>query len=48
MTGPGTVLIISDKPTLDIAEFPDSGKVAMRPPGMILRTADKAGYWDGE
>ena len=22
--------------------------VAMRPPGLILRTADKAGYWDGE
>jgi uncharacterized cupin superfamily protein len=48
VTGPGTVLIISDKPALDIAEFPDSGKVAMRPPGIILRTADTAGYWDGE
>ena len=48
VTGPGTVLIISDKPSLDIAEFPDSGKVALRPLGMILRTADKAEYWDGE
>jgi uncharacterized cupin superfamily protein len=48
VTGPGTVLIISDKPALDVAEFPDSGKVAMRPPGLILRTADTAGYWDGE
>jgi uncharacterized cupin superfamily protein len=46
--GPGTVLIISDKPSLDVAEFPDSGKVAIRPPGLILRTADQAGYWDGE
>jgi uncharacterized cupin superfamily protein len=48
LTGPGTVLIFSDKPALDVAEFPDSGKVAMRPPGLILRTADTAGYWDGE
>jgi uncharacterized cupin superfamily protein len=48
VTGPGTVLIISDKPALDVAEYPDSGKVAMRPPGLILRTADTAGYWDGE
>ncbi len=48
VTGPGTVLIISDKPALDVAEYPDSGKVALRPPGLILRTADTAGYWDGE
>jgi uncharacterized cupin superfamily protein len=48
VTGPGTVLIISDKPSLDVAEFPDSGKVALRPPGIILRTADTADYWDGE
>jgi uncharacterized cupin superfamily protein len=48
VTGPGTVLILSANVPLDAAEYPDSGKVGLRPPGMIFRTADAVDYWDGE
>ena len=48
LTGPGTVLIVSANCTPDAAEYPDSGKVGVRPPGTIFRLADSAGYWEGE
>jgi uncharacterized cupin superfamily protein len=48
VTGPGTVLIVSEKRALDSVEYPDSGKIAVRPPGKIFRSADAVDYWDGE
>ncbi len=48
VTGPGTVLIISDKRPLDAVEYPDSGNVAMRPPGKVFRSVDSVDDWDGE
>ena len=48
LSGPGTVLIISANRTPDAAEYPDSGKLGVRPPGAIFRLADSAGYWEGE
>jgi uncharacterized cupin superfamily protein len=48
VTGPGTVLIVSEKGALDVAEFPDSGKISLRPPGTVFRSADAVDYWDGE
>jgi uncharacterized cupin superfamily protein len=48
VTGPGTVLIISENRAPDSVEYPDSGKVEVRPPGKIFRSADSVDYWDGE
>jgi len=48
VTGPGTVLIISDTQAIDAVEYPDSGKIGVRPPGKIFRSADAVDYWDGE
>jgi uncharacterized cupin superfamily protein len=48
ITGPGTVLIVSANRAPDAVEYPDSGKVELRPSGKILRTADSVDYWDGE
>ncbi len=46
--GPGTVLIISANRVPEAAEYTDSGKIGVRPPGKIFRTADAVDYWDGE
>jgi uncharacterized cupin superfamily protein len=46
--GPGSVLILSSKPRLETIEYPDSGKVATRPPGKVFRAADAVDYWEGE
>lgn len=48
VTGPGTVLILSEKPPLDSVEFPDSGKVSLSHPRMVFRAADSVDYWEGE
>jgi len=48
VTGPGTVLIISTIRVPDSVEYPDSGKIAVRPPGKVFRIADSVDYWDGE
>jgi uncharacterized cupin superfamily protein len=48
VTGPGTVLIFSTKRVPDSVEYPDSGKIEVRPPGKIFRSADSVDYWDGE
>jgi uncharacterized cupin superfamily protein len=48
VTGPGTILILSERKDLDAIEYPDSGKVAVRPPGKVFRSADAVDYWDGE
>jgi uncharacterized cupin superfamily protein len=46
--GPGTVLIVSATRSLEAIEYPDSGKVAVRPPGKIFRGTAAVDYWDGE
>jgi len=46
--GPGTVLIISANRVPEATEYSDSGKIGVRPPGKIFRTADAVDYWDGE
>jgi uncharacterized cupin superfamily protein len=48
VTGPGTVLIVSENRSPESIEYPDSGKVEVRPPGRIFRSADSVDYWDGE
>lgn len=48
VTGPGTVLIVSESRALDAVEYPDSGKVELRPPGKVFRNADSVDFWDGE
>jgi uncharacterized cupin superfamily protein len=47
VTGPGTVMIVSDNRTPASAEYPDSGKVGLRP-GQVFRLADAVDFWQGE
>lgn len=46
LTGPGTVLILSDNRAPDTAEYPDSGKIELG--GKVFRLADAIDLWDGE
>jgi len=46
--GPGSVLILSASHAPESIEYPDSGKVGVRPPGKIFRLADATDYWEGE
>lgn len=48
VTGPGTVLIVAENRAPDALEYPDSGKVELRPGGQVFRNADAVDYWDGE
>jgi uncharacterized cupin superfamily protein len=48
VTGPGTVLIVSTNRVPDSIEYPDSGKIEVRPPGTIFRSAESVDFWDGE
>jgi uncharacterized cupin superfamily protein len=49
LRGPGRVLLVSAADgQIGAAEYPDSGKVGVRPPGKIFRLADAAQYWEGE
>ena len=48
VTGPGTVLMLSEKHLPDVVEYPDSGKVGVRHHGQELPRADAVGYWEGE
>jgi uncharacterized cupin superfamily protein len=48
LTGPGTVLMISEQRELDTVEYPDSGKIAVYPPGKVFRSADAVDAWEGE
>jgi uncharacterized cupin superfamily protein len=48
VTGPGTIVLLSTKPELDVIEYPDSGKIGIRPSGENFRSADSVDYWDGE
>jgi uncharacterized cupin superfamily protein len=48
VTGPGTVLFISDRRSPDVLEFPDSGTVLASPPGTFFRSTDAVDLWDVE
>jgi uncharacterized cupin superfamily protein len=48
VSGPGTVLLLSQRRELDAVEYPDSGKIELRPPGTIFRSGDAVDFWDGE
>jgi uncharacterized cupin superfamily protein len=48
VTGPGTILILSANHAPESIEYPESGKVAVRPPGKTFRSADSVDYWEGE
>ena len=46
--GPGTVMILSANRSLEVNEYPDSGKIAARPGGGVFRKSDAVDYWEGE
>jgi uncharacterized cupin superfamily protein len=48
LRGPGLVLLLSASRPLEAIEYPDSGKLGVRPPGRIFRTAEAVDYWEGE
>ena len=50
VSGPGTILLLSEKRLPDVIEYPDSGKVGVRHHGMgkNFLAADAVGYWEGE
>jgi uncharacterized cupin superfamily protein len=50
VTGPGTVLLLSEKHLPDVVEYPDSGKVGVRHHGASQNflATDAVGYWEGE
>jgi len=48
LRGPGTVLLLSANCSPEAIEYPDSGKVGVRPPGKIFRAGDATDYWEGE
>ncbi len=48
VSGPGTVLIVSASASLEVSEYPDSGKVGVSHPRKLFRIADAVEYWDGE
>ena len=45
--GPGTILMLSAN-RAGAAEYPDSGKIGVRPPGKVFRVLEAVDYWDGE
>jgi uncharacterized cupin superfamily protein len=47
LRGPGSVLLFSANRSPEVAEYPDSGKVGIRP-GKNFRAADAVDYWEGE
>jgi uncharacterized cupin superfamily protein len=48
VSGPGTVLIVSDRHSPDVVEYPESGKLRVDPPGTVFRSADSVDLWEGE
>ena len=48
LAGPGTVLMLSANREPEVLEYPDSGKVAGRPPGAFFRVGEAVDYWEGE
>ena len=48
VTGPGTVMIVSETRAAELVEYPDSGKLEVRPLGKVFRNGDAVDLWDGE
>jgi uncharacterized cupin superfamily protein len=48
VSGPGTVLLLSDRRVPDVVEYPDSGTLQVHPPGTVFRTSDAIDLGDGE
>jgi uncharacterized cupin superfamily protein len=48
LRGPGTVMVLSVSRSLEVTEYPDSGKVGVSHPRKLFRLADSVEYWDGE
>jgi uncharacterized cupin superfamily protein len=48
VTGPGTVLIVSDNRAPESVEYPDGGKVGLDTRGKVFRSADAVDLWEGE
>jgi len=48
LRGPGTVLLLSANRSPEVTEYPDGGKIGVRPPGKILRADADVDYWEGE
>jgi uncharacterized cupin superfamily protein len=48
LRGPGTVLILSASASLEVSEYPESGKIGVSHPRKLFRVADAVEYWDGE
>jgi uncharacterized cupin superfamily protein len=42
------VVMLSTKRKPAVFVYPDSGKVAVEPPGHLFRLADEVDYWEGE
>jgi uncharacterized cupin superfamily protein len=45
---PARIAILSTKGSPSVYVYPDSGKVAVKPPGLLFRLADAVDYWEGE
>jgi uncharacterized cupin superfamily protein len=48
VTGPGSVLIVSETSASDAIEYPDIGKLELRPSGAVFRLSDSVDLWEGE
>jgi uncharacterized cupin superfamily protein len=48
VTGAGTILILSTRRIPDAIEYPDSGKLELRPSGKVYLAADSVDCSDGE
>lgn len=48
VTGPGSVLIVSAASASDAIEYPEIGKLELRPSGTVFRLSDSVDLWDGE
>jgi uncharacterized cupin superfamily protein len=46
--GPGTVLIVSASHAPESIEYPESGKIGVKPPGKIFKLDSEVDYWEGE
>jgi uncharacterized cupin superfamily protein len=48
VTGPGRVLLLSTIREPEVVEYPESGKLELRPTGEVFRRADAVDLWEGE
>jgi uncharacterized cupin superfamily protein len=48
VTGPGSVLMLSTKREPEVVEYPERGKIELRPSGRVFRKADAVELWEEE